>query len=58
MEIIVFPINETNENKNVITRKADQVICPKCGEISKMILKNYKISTFDCKKKHKIDNIY
>ena len=58
MEIIVFPINETNENKNVITRKADQVICPKCGEISKMILKNYKISTFDCKKKHKIDNIF
>ena len=60
MDILVYSINSINEtkaNKNCLTRNADQVICPKCGEISKMILKNYKISIFDCKNNHKIDNI-
>ena len=55
MDILLFSINEAN--KNDITKKADQVIYPKCGEIAKIELKNYKISIFGCKKNHKIDNI-
>ena len=33
------------------------IICPQCGEHSLISIKNYKISLYDCKNRHKNDNI-
>ena len=55
MNILVFNIDEKEENKSII--KSKNIICPKCGENIKMKIKDYKISLFECKNGHKIDNL-
>ena len=54
---------EKNLNQKRITidsrnsMKKRYIICPQCGEHSLISIKNYKISLYDCKNKHKNDNI-
>ena len=54
MIILVYDINK-EENKSII--KSNEIICPKCGEICKIKFNNYKISLYECKNKHEINNI-
>jgi len=55
ISIIVFQKDLNISSNNVLTIK--EVICPKCGENSRMKLENYKITLFECKNGHKINNI-
>ena len=54
---------EKNLNQKRITidsrnsMKKRYIICPQCGEHSLIRIKNYKISLYDCKNRHKNDNI-
>jgi len=54
MVILVYDIKE-KEDKSIV--KSNEIICPKCGEICKIKFKNYKISLYECKNKHKINNL-
>ena len=45
-----------NENKNDIIKSKD-VICPECGECIRIDIKDYKIKLYECKNKHKLENI-
>ena len=47
--------NEDNTNEKLI--RAKNVICPKCYESIKLKIKDYKISLFDCKNNHRINDI-
>lgn len=47
--------NKNIEFKN--TNKSQEVICPKCGEYTRINIKDYKITLFYCKNKHEINNI-
>jgi len=54
--ILVYNINEKEElNESII--KSNEIICPKCGELCKIKFNNYKISLYDCKNKHEINNL-
>ena len=53
--LLVIPNEEGSTQKLLI--KAKEVICPECKEPSLMKIKDYKISIYDCKNKHKKDNI-
>ena len=58
MDILVYPIKEKTiieDNNSLI--KAEQIICPICGEIAKILINDYKITIFDCKNNHKKENI-
>ena len=55
MSILVYDINNDNENKSKI--KSKNIICPKCNEDIKMNIKNYKINLIGCKNNHRINNI-
>ena len=37
--------------------QSKDIICPRCGEIAFMNIKDYKINLFDCINKHKINNL-
>ena len=58
MNILVnsFLNNHQNETNSII--KSNEVICPKCLEEIKLKIKNYKISLYECKNGHNIDDIY
>ncbi len=61
MNILVYDIErktkvkDINEERNQLTSKC--IICPECGENVKIEIKNYKISLYDCKNGHKINDI-
>ena len=56
MNILVTEVNnDNNDKKNFI--KSKSIICPECGEKSKIKIKDYFISSYDCKNKHEIDDI-
>ena len=56
MSILVYNINGDKEfNKSF--EKSNEIICPKCGEICKIKMNNYKISLYDCKNGHEINNL-
>ena len=57
MSILVNKIEDDSTIKEAII-KSKEIICPKCLEISKLKIKNYKVKLFDCKNNHQIDNIY
>ena len=42
-------------NEDELTSK--YIKCPECGENVKMKIKDYKISLYDCKNRHEINNI-
>ena len=37
--------------------QSKEIICPECGDICFMNIKDYKINFYECRKGHKIDNI-
>ena len=55
ISIIVFENKIEVSSKNVLKMK--EVICPKCGENARLKITNYKITLFECKNGHKINNI-
>ena len=50
INILVYSINEFNENKSII--KSTDIICPECKENCKIKLDNYTILLYDCKNNH------
>jgi len=57
IKILVYNINDKNiENKEILKQSKD-VICPECGEICLINIKDYKIILNNCQKKHKIESI-
>ena len=51
-------VNKEEENEDFTNlQKSKNIICPECKENIRMNMKNYKISLFDCKNKHRKDNI-
>ena len=57
-KIVRFLVRENNEmSDKIIKIKSEDIICPQCGESIFMAFKNYKINIFDCKNKHKINNL-
>jgi hypothetical protein len=55
MTVLVFT-NEGNNNSNNII-KSKLVICPECKEISKLNIKDYKVTISDCKNGHTKGNL-
>ena len=54
MNVLVFS-NENNKGLDKVISK--EIICPKCRETSKFKLNDYKVCLYDCKHKHKTNNI-
>ena len=48
-------IDEDKNNSSLI--KSKNIICPECQENSRFSMKNFKISIYECKNKHKSENI-
>ena len=44
-----------SQNKNIV--KSKNIICPKCGENALIAINDYKITLYDCKNSHKIENL-
>ena len=55
IKILVDTIKKQEEKDIII--KSNNIICPKCGEISLINIKDYKINLYGCKNGHKINNI-
>ena len=55
MSVLVFTNEGNNKSNNIIKSKV--VICPECKEISKLNIKNYKVTISDCKNKHIKENL-
>ena len=53
MSIIID--NKSSDNKNL--KKSKYIICPKCNDLTKINIKDYRISLSGCQKNHIIDNI-
>ena len=47
----------TSKNDELIKTKSKQVICPICGELAQIKIKNYKIFIYKCKYRHKIKDL-
>ena len=54
MNVLVLS-NDNNKGPNKVISK--EIICPKCRETSKLKLNDYKVCFYDCKHKHKTNNI-
>ena len=57
MSILVNKTEELNTVKEVIIQ-SKEIICPKCFEITKLKIKDYKVKLFDCKNNHQNYNIF
>ena len=56
--ILVLENDESGREDNTkFLAKSKEVICPKCKEICRMDIKNYKITLFNCKNGHRFNNI-
>ena len=47
--------NKSSDNKNL--KKSKYIICPKCNDLTKINIKDYRISLNGCQKDHIINNI-
>ena len=56
IDILVYSKKEENRDHNKSKVKSTQAICPECGEITLLNLKNYNLS-MNCKKNHKFDKM-
>ena len=57
LEIIKILVCKIKKEEKDIYIKSNNIICPKCGEISKIKMKDYRIKIYGCKNGHKINNI-
>jgi len=57
IKILVNDINDTIIENKEFFRQSKDIICPKCGEICLLNIKDYKIILNQCKNKHKRENI-
>ena len=57
INILVYEKEREKHNAEVLV-KSDNVICPECGEIAILQIKDYKINIFGCKNEHKINHIF
>ena len=55
MTLLVNEINQINLNPNL--KKAKEIICPQCKENIRYKIDNYKITLYECKNGHKINNL-
>ena len=53
--ILVYDINGKKGKNSKI--KSKYIICPKCGENINIYINNYKITLYDCKNGHRINNL-
>ena len=53
----VILIYDNSDNKKDKYQKSKEVLCPKCHQICLLDIKDNKISLFNCKNKHTINNI-
>ena len=51
MNILAMSYDNDNNDKVSLIRSKN-IICPKCGELIKMKIDNYKIKLFECKNNH------
>ena len=56
MSILVSTNENEEEVKDII--KSKDIICPICGESIRIDIKDYKITLFECKNKHRIDILF
>ena len=56
MTLLVLSLNIINQNSNSII-KSKEIICPKCRENCKIKITDMKITLYECKNNHNIDNI-
>jgi len=54
INVLVYS-NDNNKDQNKIISK--DIICPKCRETSKLKINDYKVCLYDCKHKHKTNDI-
>ena len=57
MNVLANDINEIEEKIKESKIQSKDIICPECGEIAKIGFENYKISIYDCKNGHEINNL-
>ncbi len=57
MSIIVSKKNEKNLDEQDSFKKSNYIICPKCKESARILINNYKIELYNCKKGHKTNDI-
>ena len=57
MKLLVNSIHFQNSHENQPPTKIKEVICPQCGESIRVKIKDYKLIFYECKNKHKIENI-
>ena len=55
INLLAFKNGKEEEINDII--KSKDIICPICGECIKIDINNYKITLFECKNNHRIDNI-
>ena len=55
--ILVYSVNNTINYENTNIKKSNDIICPKCKELCKYEIKDYKIKLYDCKNGHITENI-
>ena len=53
MSIIIY--NQSSENNNL--KQSKYIICPKCNDLTKINIKDYRITLSGCQKGHIMDNI-
>ena len=56
-EMSIVVSDKEPESGLIIKRRSKDIICPNCYETSRMLIKDYNISLYDCKNGHKKDNI-
>lgn len=47
----------SDDDKEKILKKSKNIICPICMENSRISMEDFKISIYDCRNKHRTDNI-
>ena len=57
MSVLVISINTTVIMEKNDNKQSNDIICPICNELCKFDIKNYKITLYNCKNGHKIENI-
>lgn len=57
MSILVNNREDDEEDENESLKKSKYIICPECKECCKIKINDYKFELYDCKNKHKKENI-